>query len=33
MDANLAAEAPRREAESRFPYSNWGPAAALLGVV
>jgi membrane protease YdiL (CAAX protease family) len=33
MDANLTATAPERDAEGGFPYSNWGPGAALLGVV
>lgn len=33
MDANLTATAPRRDDGSFFPYSNWGPAAALLGVI
>jgi membrane protease YdiL (CAAX protease family) len=33
MDANLTATAPRRDDGSDFPYSNWGPAAALLGVI
>jgi membrane protease YdiL (CAAX protease family) len=33
MDANLTAQAPQRDTGSSFPYSNWGPAAAVLGVV
>lgn len=33
MDANLTATAPERDKGSGFPYSNWGPGAALLGVV
>jgi len=33
MDANLTATAPERDAEGGFPYSNWGPGAAVLGVV
>ncbi len=33
MEANLTAPAPARAQEPRFPYSNWGPAAAVLGVV
>jgi membrane protease YdiL (CAAX protease family) len=33
MEANLAAPAPPRETEGAFPYSNWGPGAAVLGVV
>ncbi|HEX3241193.1 MAG TPA: type II CAAX endopeptidase family protein [Solirubrobacterales bacterium] len=33
MEANLAASEPARTPEPRFPYSNWGPGAAVLGVV
>lgn len=33
MDANLTATAPQRDTEGGFPYSNWGPGAAVLGVV
>ncbi len=33
MEANLAAQALARTPEPRFPYSNWGPLAAVLGVV
>jgi hypothetical protein len=33
MEANLAARQLARTPEPRFPYSNWGPAAAVLGVV
>src|SRR5262245_171372 len=33
MDANLTATAPERDEGSGFPYSNWGPGAAVLGVV
>jgi membrane protease YdiL (CAAX protease family) len=32
MEANLAVEGARQRPTS-FPYSNWGPVAALLGVV
>lgn len=32
MSVNLAAESSE-QSPSRFPYSNWGPAAGLLGVV
>jgi membrane protease YdiL (CAAX protease family) len=34
MEANLPAETPEFAAEGRiaFPYSNWGPKAAILGV-
>jgi CAAX protease family protein len=33
MEANLAAPELARTPEPRFPYSNWGPGAAVLGVV
>ncbi|MBK5220735.1 MAG: CPBP family intramembrane metalloprotease [Thermoleophilia bacterium] len=33
MEANLAASELARTPERRFPYSNWGPLAAVLGVV
>ncbi len=33
MDANLAVPTEERQGPSGFPYSNWGPGAALLGVV
>jgi membrane protease YdiL (CAAX protease family) len=33
MEANLAASELARTPEPRFPYSNWGPGAAVLGVV
>jgi membrane protease YdiL (CAAX protease family) len=33
METNLAAEPVAAERPSRFPYSNWGPWAAVLGVV
>jgi uncharacterized protein len=32
MEANLAVEAEERQAPRRFPYANWGAAAAVLGV-
>lgn len=32
MEANLAVEAEERQAPTRFPYANWGAAAAVLGV-
>src|SRR5882672_12263451 len=32
MEANLAGEGVAQRPAS-FPYSNWGPAAALLGVI
>lgn len=32
MEANLAVEGVERE-RSAFPYSNWGPGAAVLGVI
>jgi len=33
MDVNLAVPTEARQGPSGFPYSNWGPGAALLGVV
>ncbi len=33
MDANLAAPTEERQRPAGFPYSNWGPGAAVLGVV
>jgi membrane protease YdiL (CAAX protease family) len=33
MDANLAAAAEERQASKGFPPSNWGPGAAVLGLV
>lgn len=33
MDANLATEAEERQPARGFPPSNWGPGAAVLGVV
>ncbi|HEX5929817.1 MAG TPA: type II CAAX endopeptidase family protein [Solirubrobacterales bacterium] len=33
MEANLATSAEERQAPRAFPPSNWGPGAALLGVV
>ncbi len=33
MEANLAAPEVERPPERGFPYSNWGPGAAVLGVV
>ena len=33
MEAKLAGEAEERRDERSFPYSNWGPWAAVLGVV
>lgn len=33
MEANLAAAEVERPPERAFPYSNWGPGAAVLGVV
>jgi membrane protease YdiL (CAAX protease family) len=33
MATNLAATPVAEEPPRRFPYSNWGPGAALLGVV
>jgi membrane protease YdiL (CAAX protease family) len=32
MDSNLAAEAVGTPSKPSFPYSNWGPLAAILGV-
>ena len=32
MEANLAAAEVERRPEGGFPYSNWGPGAAVLGV-
>lgn len=32
MEANLAAAQVERPPQQGFPYSNWGPGAALLGV-
>src|SRR5436853_1089587 len=32
MSVNLTAESPEQSSPG-FPYSNWGPGAALLGVV
>jgi membrane protease YdiL (CAAX protease family) len=33
MEANLTASAPARDSGGGFPYANWGPGAAILGVV
>jgi CAAX protease family protein len=33
MEANLAAPEVERSPERSFPYANWGPGAAILGVV
>jgi membrane protease YdiL (CAAX protease family) len=33
MEANLTVPGAERVEEPRFPYANWGPAAAILGVV
>ncbi|MGE5527451.1 MAG: lysostaphin resistance A-like protein [Methanosarcina sp.] len=33
MESNLAAQPVVEAPERRFPYSNWGPWAAILGVV
>jgi uncharacterized protein len=33
MEANLAVEAEERQAPRRFPYANWGAAAAVWGVL
>ena len=33
MEANLAAERVEPRPDDRFPYSNWGPWAAVLGVI
>lgn len=33
MEANLAAPEVERPPAREFPYSNWGPGAAILGVV
>jgi membrane protease YdiL (CAAX protease family) len=33
MEANLAAPEVAQRPDRRFPYSNWGPWAAVLGVV
>jgi membrane protease YdiL (CAAX protease family) len=33
MESNLAVEPVAAERQPRFPYSNWGPWAAILGVV
>jgi len=33
MEAKLAGDAEERGATPRFPYSNWGPGAAVLGVI
>lgn len=33
MEANLTASAPTRDPGGEFPYANWGPGAAILGVV
>jgi membrane protease YdiL (CAAX protease family) len=33
MERNLTAGAVEEQARQRFPYSNWGPGAAVLGVV
>ena len=33
MEANLAAPEVERPPERDFPYANWGPGAAVLGVV
>jgi membrane protease YdiL (CAAX protease family) len=33
MDSNLTANAVVEQGPRRFPYSNWGPGAAVLGVV
>ncbi len=32
MEANLAAEGAGHQSPARFPYANWGPVAAVLGV-
>jgi membrane protease YdiL (CAAX protease family) len=33
MEGNLTAGAVEEQGSRRFPYSNWGPGAAVLGVV
>jgi CAAX protease family protein len=33
MESNLAAQPVAEPAQRRFPYSNWGPWGAILGVV
>jgi membrane protease YdiL (CAAX protease family)/sugar lactone lactonase YvrE len=33
MEAKLAGDAEERRQPSNFPYSNWGPGAAILGLV
>ena len=33
MAANLAGTAEERQQPAAFPYSNWGPGAAILGVI
>lgn len=33
MEAKLAAEPEERQPPRAFPYSNWGPAAAVLGML
>jgi membrane protease YdiL (CAAX protease family) len=33
MEANLAAARVEQRPQDRFPYSNWGPRAAVLGVI
>jgi membrane protease YdiL (CAAX protease family) len=33
MEANLAAARVEQRSDYRFPYSNWGPGAAVLGVI
>lgn len=33
MSTNLAVEAVAEEPPARFPYSNWGPGMAVLGVI
>jgi membrane protease YdiL (CAAX protease family) len=33
MEGNLTAGAVEEQTRRRFPYSNWGPGAAVLGVV
>jgi membrane protease YdiL (CAAX protease family) len=33
MESNLTASAVEEQSPRRFPYSNWGPGAAVLGVI
>jgi membrane protease YdiL (CAAX protease family) len=33
MESNLTASAVDEQGRRRFPYSNWGPGAAVLGVI